>query len=229
MAQITATFSGGTDSSRYQGYLNYSEGTVDTANNRSYVYLNLYIGSNNASYSFFGYNNYGYIYIDGGQVATGNYTGTVNTNAKQICAWEGWIGHNNDGTKSITISYSISSGYAGSSSASTGWALTNIARYAAFSSITASSITDVGFTANFTVDATCDQYAISTDNGSTWGSWVVGDFTSKSVAVGGNLPSNTAINWKVKVRRKDSQLETVSGTQTATTLPQSNFAVWSII
>jgi len=228
MAQITATFNG-TNGSRYQGYLNYDETVVDTANNRSYIELSLYIGSNNASYSFFGYNNFGYIYVDGGQVASGNYTGTVNTSADFICSWGGWINHNNDGTKSITISYTINSGYAGTSTASTGWALTNIARYANFTSLSATSITDVGFTANFNVDATCDRYAISLNNGSTYGDWVNGDFTSRSVAVGGNLASNTAIQWKVKVRRKDSQLETTSSTQTATTLPQSNFAVWSII
>lgn len=223
MAQISNTFSGGTNSSRYQGYLNYSEGTVDTANNRSYVYLNLYIGSNNASYSFYGYNNYGYIYVDGAQYASGNYTGTVNTNAQQICAWEGWIGHNGDGTKYITVGYTINSGYAGNSSASTGWSLTNIPRYANINSLTSSS-TDVAITANVGVDATCDTLSLSIDNGATYPYVLSGDFTSKSITTtGAQLQSNKTYNCYVAVKRKDSQLTTYSSAFNVTTAGQSNF------
>lgn len=161
---------------------------------------------------------------------SGNYGSysVTGTNSVLIASGTRTVGNAVDGTLTTSFAGYVSV-FAGTANPSLSITAPQIPRYATITSISSSAITDVSFNINFSTDAVCDRYAISLDNGSTWGAWVNGDFTSISVSAGSALASNTTYSWKVKVRRKDSQLETVSGTQTATTLNQSNFAVWGIL
>lgn len=220
MGSIAANFSG-TNGSRYYGNLVFNEVSVDTANNRSYVELYLYIVSNNSAYTFWGFNNEGRIYIDGGLYSYGNYTGYVTTTPQLICSWGGWLGHDSSGNLTITVEYTIDSGYCGHSQTSYGWTLTHINRYASITNFWQTGITDVGFTTNVSTDVVCDNLAVSLD-GAGW-VYYGGDYTTKSVYLGGDLTSGYDHTVKVSVRRKDSGLWTESGTATITTQPQNNF------
>ncbi len=214
--------------------VNYSLASQSIPGNYSVINWNIQLvvtsggGSGSSSFS-----NWNFQYPTGTAIASGNAGSvTINSGSQPVIASGQFVHyHNADGT-SGTINIG---GYAqlfsgiGSATATASFTVATIPRYAAFSSISSSAITDVSFTINFTTDSTCDRYAISLDNGSTYADWVNGDFTSISTSAGSNLLSDNTYSWKVKVRRKDSQLETVSSTQTATTLPQSNFAVWGIL
>lgn len=228
MANWDRQFTSGTYYTAWNGRLVYTLNSQNTTNNTSNITLTLQAFADTSAYSQSGTWD-ARIYINGNLVSSATPNVSVSNTPVTLDTYTGNVTHNADGTLTISIGDFIDAPINQLAYGSTNWTLTTIPRYATISPISATNITDVGFTANFTVNATCDRYAISTDNGSTWGAWVNGDFTSKSVAIGGNLPSNTVIQWKVKVRRKDSQLETISGTQTTTTLSQSNFAVWSII
>lgn len=228
MANWDRKFSNGSFFNNWNGRLVYNVNSQSIANNTSNISLTLQAFSDSGAYTQSGAWD-ARIYINGNQVARSTPSVYVANSPVTLTSYSGDVGHNADGTLTITLGDYINAPVNEMVYGTLSWTLPTIPRYANFTSLTATNITDVGFTANFSVDATCDRYAISTDNGSTYGAWVNGDFTSRSISIGGNLPSDTAIQWKVKVRRKDSQLETTSGTQTATTLPQSNFAVWSII
>ena len=89
----------------------------------------------------------------------------------------------------------------------------------AYTSITGFSVgalseTSVRF--NWSAANTVDYVWYSTNNGSSWTGVDVADGTSGSFDVGG-LAANTGYNFKIRVRRKDSQLTTDSGAYYATT------------
>ena len=89
----------------------------------------------------------------------------------------------------------------------------------AYTSITGFSVgalseTSVRF--NWSAANTVDYVWYSTNNGSSWTGVDVADGISGSFDVGG-LSANTGYNFKIRVRRKDSQLTTDSGAYYATT------------
>lgn len=89
----------------------------------------------------------------------------------------------------------------------------------AYTSITGFSVgalseTSVRF--NWSASNTVDYVWYSTNNGSSWTGKDVADGTSGSFDVGG-LSANTGYNFKIRVRRKDSQLTTDSGAYYAAT------------
>lgn len=81
-------------------------------------------------------------------------------------------------------------------------------------SVSALSETSVRF--NWSAANTVDYVWYSTNNGSSWTGVDVADGTSGSFDVGG-LSANTGYNFKIRVRRKDSQLTTDSGSYYAAT------------
>lgn len=81
-------------------------------------------------------------------------------------------------------------------------------------SVSALSETSVRF--NWSAANTVDYAWYSTNNGSSWNGVDVADGTSGSFDVGG-LSANTGYNFKIRVRRKDSQLTTDSGAYYAST------------
>jgi len=220
MANLDAGFSGGTNSTRYYGRLYYTENSTNIGANTSNISLNLVIASNNGAYSFFGYNNNGSISVNGGGVASGNYTGTVNTSEQSICSWTGDVGHNSDGTLTINISFSISSGYAGSASNNTNWTLTTIPRYANITSFTVTSITDEAFTLSATTDQSASTINFSIDGGATYSGGGSGTSASQTFQ---NLRSGTTLTCYAHSVNAASGLNAYSGSLTPTTLTQNNF------
>lgn len=89
----------------------------------------------------------------------------------------------------------------------------------AYTSITSFSVRALSETSvrfNWSASNTVDYVWYSTNNGSSWTGKDVADGTSGSFDVGG-LSANTGYNFKIRVRRKDSQLTTNSGAYYATT------------
>lgn len=124
------------------------------------------------------------------------------------------VGHNTDGSKSISISASIALDITwggvslGTISGSDTMALTKIPRYATVSqSLTAK--TETTATIKWSSDSTIDYIWYSTNNGSSWTGINVADGTSGSYTISG-LAAGTTYQVKTRVRRKDSQLTTDS-------------------
>lgn len=140
--------------------------------------------------------------FNGTNVASGTYTFT----------------HNNVGAKSFSASAQAGIYYvAVNCSGSGSWDLPTIPRYANITSFSVSKYSETQVKFNYTVDATCDYAWYSKDNGSTWS-----DLPNTGIV--GGLSANTSYNFKLRVRRKDSQLTTTSDKypQTTYSYPYAN-------
>lgn len=122
------------------------------------------------------------------------------------------VSHNNDGTGSITFDVSIDAsseygggGYGLESTFQGTFTLETIPRYATITSFTVSKRDETSVTYNYSTNAAISAAWYSTNNGSTWYS-----MPSNKVITG--LAANTNYNFKLKVRRADSGLDTVSNT-----------------
>ena len=94
-------------------------------------------------------------------------------------------------------------------------------------SITQFTVSKVSGTAtqlkfNWATSNTIDYLWYSTNNGSSWTGLDVTDGTSGNFIISG-LSSGTSYNCKIRVRRKDSQMTTDSGTVTQSTYTQTKF------
>ena len=154
---------------------------------------------------------------------TGNFTSQTLGNAK------GTTGHNADGTKSVSASASMQFKAWGMTLTVSGSAtLPTIPRYAAITSFSVSKRDETSVTYNFTTDANCDYAWYSKDNGATWS-----PLPANHIVTG--LTANTTYNFKLRVRRTDSQLTTDSGTAQQTTYDypycsaSSNFVIGNSI
>lgn len=98
---------------------------------------------------------------------------------------------------------------------STNMVCSQIPRYAT-SNQTLNSKTETSIKMNWSSDNTIDYLWYSKDNGSSWTGVDVTDGTSGTYTING-LSANTTYNIKTRVRRKDSQLTTDSGTLSVTT------------
>ena len=125
------------------------------------------------------------------------------------------VQHDNDGTKSITVSLTTAIYYSSTETKSGTWTLDSIPRYATLST-SISSRTETAVTMSWTADATCDRLYYSTNNGSTFTQVNIADSTSGTYTITG-LSAGTRYYIKTKVRRKDSQLETISTAVETTT------------
>ena len=125
------------------------------------------------------------------------------------------VQHDNDGTKSITVSITTAIYYSSTETKSGTWTLDSIPRYATLST-SVSSRTETAVTMSWTADATCDRLYYSTNNGSTFTQVNIADSTSGTYTITG-LSAGTRYYIKTKVRRKDSQLETISTAVETTT------------
>lgn len=90
------------------------------------------------------------------------------------------------------------------------WELPTINRYAKLTKFIVEKVDETSVRFNWSADVTCDYAWYSTNNGSSW----VGLANDNIVR---NLSANTSYNFKLRVRRKDSQLTTDSGTYNQTT------------
>ena len=118
------------------------------------------------------------------------------------------VSHNTNGTKSFSFSFSVTDGAgqyytSGNASASGSMTLTTIPRYANITGFSVTALDETSVQYNWSADATCDYAWCSTDNGSSWSG-----LPSNNVISG--LSAGTSYNFKLRVRRTDSQLTTDS-------------------
>ncbi|MBR5303450.1 MAG: hypothetical protein IKU37_01320 [Candidatus Gastranaerophilales bacterium] len=121
------------------------------------------------------------------------------------------VSTNSDGSSKgykSNASYNI---YGASGSFSASFNTPKVPRYANIKSFTVSKRDETSVTVSWGADARCDAVWYSTNNGSSW----VG--TGGSTFVISGLSAGTSYNFRIKVRRADSQLTTTSGTYTQST------------
>lgn len=215
MALQSKTVSGSTGNSNWSWKMEIIENSTNIGSNTSSVTVNSYLGRPNSA-SYFGGN--GTVSINcNGEVRSYNKTFTYPTNVGA----GGWVliqsetftvTHNADGSKSIDISSSLSNANfsPNSASASGSITLTKIPRYASITSFIVNKRDETSVSVSWNADATCDYAWYSKDNGSNWS-----NLPTNGIITG--LSANTSYNFKLRVRRKDSQLTTDSGTYKQTT------------
>lgn len=121
------------------------------------------------------------------------------------------IYHTNNGTRTFSASveagiYEVAVNCTGSGS----WELPTIPRYAKITSFSVAQRDEASVLYNFTVDSECDYAWYSTNNGVTWNA-----LPNTNIVSG--LSANTSYNFKLRLRRKDSQLTTDSSTYSQST------------
>ena len=159
-----------------------------------------------------------------GYVTSGNFKvvidgETVYSSASRVDVWVGTviasgykkIYHNNDGSRSFSASveagiYEVAVNCRGSGS----WELPTIPRYANITSFSVFQRDETSVIFNYSVDAPCDYEWYSTDGGSTW-------YGLPNTKIVSGLSAGTTYQFKMKVRRTDSQLTTQSSIYPQTT------------
>jgi len=127
------------------------------------------------------------------------------------------VGHNNDGTKSVTVVFKTRVyqydpvDYGGTMS------LTKIDRSAPSVSVTASNITAHGVKLSVSASTKCDIWQYSIDNGSSWITFDSSEGTSKGHDILG-LNANTEYKIRAKARKQSNQVYGTSGTTSVKTL-----------
>lgn len=151
--------------------------------------------------------------LSGDNISKTESLGTGNFDSRTLGNAIGTTGHNADGTKSVSASASMKFKAWGITLTVSGSAtLPTIPRYAAITSFSVSKRDETSVLFNWTADATCDYARYSKDNGSTWY-----DLPANNIVTG--LSAGTSYNFKLQVRRQDSQLWTESGTVPQSTYP----------
>lgn len=142
---------------------------------------------------------------------------TVGVNVKSpnayiaISSGSATITHDTNGTKTIPFSATIkASSYGVSATCSGNFTLTTIPRYTSITSFTVSKWSETSVKYSWSAADAVDYAWYSKDNGATWGALATNGVVS-------GLSANTSYNFKLRVRRTDSQLTTDSGTVTQTT------------
>ena len=151
------------------------------------------------------------VVINGTTVYGGGTFSNLTTNGDhQLASGSIDIPHDSDGNKYFGASLSgWLYGYSDTSGSGGDW-LPTIPRYANITSFSVSKRDETSVKFNFSVDATCDFAWYSTNNGSSWA-----NLPTSNIITG--LSPNTSYNFKLRVRRSDSQLTTDSGTYTQST------------
>lgn len=161
---------------------------------------------------------------DGGYVICGPFKVSINgfivyQSNSRIDVWKGtWIAggnakiyHNNDGTKTFNASvevaiYEMAINCYGSGS----WELPTIARFANITSFAVLQRDETSVTYSFSHDAPCDYAWYSIDNGSNWYPLPTSNIIS-------GLSAGTTYQFKLRLRRTDSQATSDSSTYTQST------------
>lgn len=220
MALQTKTITGSTNNSNWTWKMEVIENSTDINSNTSSVTINTYLGRASSS-SYFGGNATVSINCNGearSYSKTFSYPTNVGAGGWVLAQSETFsVKHNDNGTKDINVSSSMStSDFTPSySSASGSITLTTIPRYAT-STHSLKSKTETTISINWSSDSTIDYIWVSKNNGSTWSELDVTDGTSGSYTLK-NLSANTTYNIITRVRRKDSQLTTDSSAISVTT------------
>lgn len=206
MAQVSSgSFNTTSAEGRYLTF-NWSVDNTNIASNYKEIYWSL-VGAGASGFVTCG--NFKVV-IDGETVYSSSsrinvYVGTVIASGKKK------IYHNTNGTRSFSASveagiYDIAVNCRGSGS----WELPTIPRYAKITSFSVAQRDETSVVYHFTADSTLDYAWYSIDNGATWNG-----LPNTNIVSG--LTANTSYNFKVRLRRKDSQLTTDSSTYTQST------------
>ena len=135
-------------------------------------------------------------YYDGDVVTSGDITITS---------------YNGSGDAAFGASFEAGVGTTGSNCSGSGsWQLDRIPRYANITSFSVSRIDETSVKYNWSTDVGVDYAWYSTNNGSSWHNLPVNNIIT-------GLPAGTTFNFKLRVRRTDSQLTTDSATYTQST------------
>lgn len=185
----------------------------NSSRNEHYIHYNVYAHNTPGNYRTVYEKN---LWVNGGQQyydTTGRqcYDGTLITSGDITVA-----SYNSAGDGSFGASFSAGVGITPGSncSGSGSWDLDRIPRYTSITSFSVSNIsgndglTKVKF--NWSASDACDWAWYSTDNGASWH-----DLPNTNIVSG--LSPNTGYNFKLRVRRADSQLTTDSNTVTKST------------
>lgn len=209
MASISAKGSRG----HHKFTLTVVEDSTSVSENKSYVSFSFVLSPIKTGYDWSGSSTtkFKYTINIGGNIYTGNipkYDGKSTVTVKSVSSIP--IPHYSDGTGSLSFSFDFVDGTSysytpGNASASGSMSLTTIPRYASITSFSVSKIDETSVRYNFSTDATCDYAWYSKDNGSTWN-----PLSSNSIVSG--LTAGATYNFKLRVRRQDSQLISESGT-----------------
>lgn len=212
-----ATITFGKLGSRPYGVLTVTETSTSTANNTSTLSISLvlkrpYSVSSSA-------NKTASCTING---TTYNWSGSIGGSGdKTLISKTQTVKHNDDGSKTISISASIalnltwSGSYVGTISGNGNMTLTNIPRYATVTQSNPEK-TETSITVNWSANATIDYIWYSSNNGSTWTGINVTDGTNGSYTISG-LSAGATYQIKTRVRRKDNQLTTDSAAMSVAT------------
>lgn len=224
MASISANGSNG----HHKFTLTVTENSTSTANNTSTVSFSFAISPIQTTWNWeqWGANITYKVTVNGTQYtgSIANYDGysTVTLKSGSLT-----VGHNTDGSKSISYSFSVSdtSGQSytcGNASGSGSMALTTIPRYLSISTFDITNITETSIVVKWTTsDARSGTY-YSFDNGTTWiGSATYGESLGADNKSGtfniSDLKANTTYKLKIKIKRTDSGLWTESNEKSFTT------------
>lgn len=212
-----ATITFGKSGSRPYGVLTVTETSTSTANNTSILSISLVLKRPSSISS--SATKTASCTING---TTYNWSGTIGGSGdKTLISKTQTVKHNDDGSKTISLSASIalnitwSGSYVGTISGSGSMALTNIPRYATVNQSLAAK-TETSITVNWSANATIDYIWYSSNNGSSWTGINVTDGTNGSYTISG-LSSGTTYQIKTRVRRKDNQLTTDSSAMSVAT------------
>lgn len=170
--------------------------------------------------------------LDSTGVTSKTFSNISGAGDHQLASGTAQINHNTNGEKTFTITISGWLYTYGNTSGNEDFTLTKIPRQANITSFSVSKRDETSVKYNFTTDANCDWAWYSTDNGSTWANLPNNSVVSRlSSNTSQPLSYNTTYNFKLRVRRTDSQLTTDSSTYTQTTYdipfckPTSNFTI----
>ena len=206
MAQVSSgSFNTTSAEGRYLTF-NWSVDNTNIRENYKEIYWSL-VGAGDSGYVTCG--NFKVV-IDGETVYSSSsrvnvYVGTVIASGKKK------IYHSNNGTRSFSASaeagiYAVAVNCSGSGT----WELPAIPRYANITSFSVSQRDETSVSFSFTVDSNCDYAWYSTDNGANWKA-----LPNTNIVSG--LSANTSYQFKLRVRRTDSQLTTDSSAYSQTT------------
>lgn len=176
----------------------------------------------------------GQITVNGNSQSTGALSFSLLPGEQTVLFTRSYIvPHNYDGSKSTTITASVSGSTISGSGADT-VVLDNIPRYASVSQ-TLQEKTETSITINWVSNVSVDKVWYSIDMGHTWAeTGQTGEFMSGAYEIT-SLALNTSYGVKTRVKNKDSQLTSESATLTVTTygypycLVTPNFTIGNIL
>lgn len=200
-----------THGNRFTLYVKLSNRDGNPATNKSVVDYEAYFENTSGGGTFSSKTRL-YFAINGKVIkdSTGEVTGPRNGKVT-IAQGSITVDHNPDGNKSVGFQALVQSTNLGIyGNIENSFALTKIPRYTSITRFAVNKRDETSVTFDYATSDTTDYAWYSKDNGSTWS-----NLPTNNIVTG--LSANTTYNFKLRVRRKDSQLTTDSGTYAQTT------------